>query len=372
MVIKFSAWTYETFYNSNHPEYVAIRNIIKQNPQHDFVLVGHGRHYEHFRFGNTLFYNFGSGNKFRDLFSFSLNFWLPIFLKPSIIVGMGVRDIMPMSLSSKIIRAKMIPTITSDIWYEVSPIPKPLQIVFKSLLGASFRTSPAILAISKSIKKELVEDFKTNPQKVFVYKYKISDIFNPYVSSDLKKKLNPFGPIVLTVCRISQQKGLQYLVEAALLVVKKFPNVKFVIRAYSSEEKYRASLLHLINGYNLQKNFEIIEEFSSYEEIPKYMVAADVFVLPSISEGLPVVILEAMACGVPVIASRTSGIPDVIMDKYNGLLVQPRDAQDLANAIIAVLTNKTLRNSLLHGALLTSNLEKQNEFQSLLTKIVFT
>jgi glycosyltransferase involved in cell wall biosynthesis len=121
----------------------------------------------------------------------------------------------------------------------------------------------------------------------------------------------------------------------------------------------------------LQKYFEIIEEFSSYEEIPKYMSAADVFVLPSISEGLPVVILEAMACGLPVIASRISGIPDVVVDNHNGLLVQPRDAKGFANAIITVLSNEKLRSSLSKGALLTSRDAKQNEFNGLLTKIIF-
>ena len=122
----------------------------------------------------------------------------------------------------------------------------------------------------------------------------------------------------------------------------------------------------------MQKYFEIIEEFSSYEEIPKYMVAADVFVLPSISEGLPVVILEAMACGVPVIASRISGIPDVLVNEYNGLLIEPKCVQDLANAIISVLSNENLRSSLSQGALLTSHQVKQNEFQRLLNNLIFT
>jgi glycosyltransferase involved in cell wall biosynthesis len=372
MIIKYTAWDYETFYKLKHPEYVAIRNIVSQNPSHDFILFGTGQRYEHFRIGKTKVYNLGySGdNKFAYLLFFFMKFWLPISLRPSIIVDLGGRDIMPTALASKVIRAKLIPTITNDIWYEVSPIPKPLQSVFKSLLRASFHASLAILAISESIKKELIEDFKTNPKKVFVYQYKISDIFSPYVSSDVKKKLNPGGPIVLTVCRISPQKGLQYLVEAALPVVKKFPSVKFVIRAPSSEAKYRANLLRLIKGYNLQKYFEIIEEVSPYEEIPKYMVAADVFVLPSISEGLGIVILEAMACGVPVIGSRIGGIPDIIVDKYNGLLVQPRDAQGLSNAIITVLSNENLRSSLSQGALLTSHNAKQNEFQSLLAKLI--
>jgi glycosyltransferase involved in cell wall biosynthesis len=373
MIIKYSSWNYETFCKSNHPEYVAIRSLVSQNPQHDFLLFGQGQRYEHFRIGKTNLYNLGysGGNKFSYLFFLLVKFWLPILLRPSVIVDMGPRDLVPTALASKVIQARLISTVGSDIWYEVSFLPKPLQRVFRSLLRASFNASDAILAISESIRKELIKDFKTTPTKVFVYRYTISDIFSPNVSRELKKKINPTGPIVLTVCRISPQKGLEYLVEAASAVVEKFPSVKFVIRAYSSEAKYRTNLLSLINGYNLQKYFEIIEEFSSYEEIPKYMSAADVFVLPSISEGLPVVILEAMACGLPVIASRISGIPDVVVDNHNGLLVQPRDAKGFANAIITVLSNEKLRSSLSKGALLTSRDAKQNEFNGLLTKIIF-
>jgi glycosyltransferase involved in cell wall biosynthesis len=372
MIIKYSSWNYETF-RSSHPEYAAIRSLVSQNARHDFLLFGQGRRYEHLRIGKTSIYNLGysGGNKFSYLFFLLVKLWLPIFLRPSVIVDMGGRDLIPTAIASRVIRARLIPIIGSDIWYEVSLIPRPLQRVFRSLLRASFHASDAILAISESIRRELIEDFKTDPTKVFVYRYKISDIFNPHVSKDLKQKINPNGPIVLTVCRISPQKGLQYLVEAASAVVKKFPRVKFVIRAYSSEAKYRANLLHLIDGHNLQKYFEIIEEFSSYEEIPRYMAAADVFVLPSISEGLPVVILEAMACGVPVIGSRVGGIPDVVADNINGLLVRPRDVQGFASALITVLSNENLRSSLSHGALLTSELARQNEFGILLNRLLF-
>lgn len=374
MIIKYSFWNYERFFKSNHPEYATIRNLISLNASHDFILIGQGRRYEHFRIGNTQIYNLGysDGNKFSYLLYLFVKLLLPIFMRPSIILDMCVRDLIPTAFASRVLRAKLISLIGSEIWYELSFIPKPLKKIYKSLLRVAFHASNTILAISESVRKELIEDFAISPKKVIVYRYKVSEIFNPYVSKDLKKKLNPNGPIVLTVCRISPQKGLEYLIEAALILVQKFPNIKFVIKAYSSIPNYRRKLLKLINDHNLQRYFKIIEEFSSYEEIPKYMSAADVFVLPSISEGLGLVILEAMACGVPVIGSRMGGISDVIVNNYNGLLVQPRNVQDLANAIIAVLSNENLRCVLSNGALLTSIHAKQNELSSLLTKLIFT
>lgn len=372
MIIKFSPWTLETYYTSEHPEYVAIRNMVSKNPQHDFILVGHGLKYEHFRYGKTLFYNLGSGSKFKYLLSFFMNFWLPLLLRPSIIVCMTGINLIPMTIASMFIRAKIIPTIVSDIWYSLLIVPKTLKSLFKALLRASFQRSYAILAISKSIKRELKDDYKIRPDKVFVYKYRISDIFNQNVPDDLKEILNPSGPVVLTVCRISPQKGLEYLVEASPAVIKKIPNVSFVIRAYSSEEKYEKHLIGLIYKYNVRKNFKILIEFSRYEEIPKYMAASDVFVLPSVSEGNPVVVLEALACGKPVVASKVGGVPDILIDGYNGLLVEPGDVEGLAEAVTKILSDKTLRKRLSEGALVTIQRMKENEFENLLNKLIFS
>jgi glycosyltransferase involved in cell wall biosynthesis len=372
MIVKSAAWDYEAFYKSKHPEYVAIRNLISQNPQHDFILIGHGRNFEHFKFGKILIYNLGSGNKFRYLLSQGLNFLLPLFLRPSVVVGMGGSNLIPTGFASALTRAKFIPVIVIDLWYSLSEMPVTMRSLIKELLRATLLTSYAVLAISESIRKELVEVYNMSSEKVLVYKYKISDIFNPNVPNDLKKTLNPSGPVVLTICRINPQKGLEYLVKASQAVAKKVPNVRFVVRAYASEVGYRSSLLNLISECNVQGHFKILEEFSPYEEIPRYMAASDVFVLPSISEGLAVVILEAMACGVPVIGSKIGGISDVVVDGYNGLLVEPRDVQGLADAIIRVLSDENLRHTLSCGALSTTQRVKQNEFQSLLSKLIIS
>lgn len=371
MIIKYSPWDSYAFYKSEHPEYVAIRNLITQNPEHDFILIGHGRNFEHFRLERVAIYNLGSGNKFRYLFSISLNFLLPIFLRPSVVVGMGGINEIPIAMGSFFTRAKFIPVIVIDLWYSLSPMPVVVRSITKALLRSSLRTSYAILSISEGIKKELVEVYGIHPEKTLVYAYKISDIFNPLVPKDLKKTLNPSGPVVLTVCRINPQKGLQYLVEASQTVAKKIPNVRFVVRAYASEARYKNTLLNLISRCNVQDYFKIIEEFSPYEEVPRYMAASDVFVLPSISEGLPMVILEAMACGLPVIGSKIAGISERVINGYNGLLVEPKDVQGLSDAIIRVLSDENLRRELSSGALTTAQQVRRDEFKSLLSKLIF-
>jgi glycosyltransferase involved in cell wall biosynthesis len=106
------------------------------------------------------------------------------------------------------------------------------------------------------------------------------------------------------------------------------------------EEKERLEALSIKLG--IQKSVQFIGEVP-HEQIPSYMQQADIFVLPSISEGFPSVILEAMACGLPIVASRVGGIPDIITNDTNGYLVEVKDSTDLANKMIILLQDDVLR-----------------------------
>ena len=72
------------------------------------------------------------------------------------------------------------------------------------------------------------------------------------------------------------------------------------------------------------------------------MAASDVFVLPSLSEGFPVVILEAMACGLPIVATNVGGIPYVVNEEENGFLVMPKNSEQIAEKILFLLENKNV------------------------------
>lgn len=91
---------------------------------------------------------------------------------------------------------------------------------------------------------------------------------------------------------------------------------------------------------------------------PLYYKAADVFILPSTmnTESFGIVNLEAMACGVPIVASNIGGIPDIVKDGENGLLVQPKNTEALANAIIYLLENEDMKKKLgLNGKMKVKN-----------------
>ncbi len=143
------------------------------------------------------------------------------------------------------------------------------------------------------------------------------------------------------------------LVNASNAILAKFPNAKIIIKGYTSEEDYKQKIEALIKANNLDAKVVMLDG-SPNEEIAKYMAAADVFVLSSISEGLGVVILEALSSGLPVVATRVGGVVDIINSGYNGLLVNARDSDSLANAIIQVLSDNKLREHLITGALETT------------------
>ena len=110
---------------------------------------------------------------------------------------------------------------------------------------------------------------------------------------------------------------------------------------------------------------------SPHGEIPKFLAAADVFVLPSLSEGFPLVILEALASGVPVVATPVGGIPDVLTSGSNALLVEPGNVDELAEAITRILSDDTLRQNLINNGLRTSHQIKENEIERLLNYYMF-
>ena len=377
MISKFSNWDINKFNMSEHPEYVAIRNIVTNHRDHAFILVGEGNSYGHFRSDNIDFYNLKADTKPSYVLSSIIKFALPLLLRPSSVVSLGgARSLIPFGVSTFVTRVRFVPVITTEISYGSKVVPSPLRNIVTFALKATFKNSYSILAISKSIVNEIIHDYCIDPKKVHLYRYRISEIFNPLVTKHLKSYLNPIGPVVMTVCRMDPGKGLEYLISASAIIAKNIPNVKIVIKGSSyrssppSMRKYEEKLRQQIRELKLDERVAILD-FSPYSEIPEYMSAADVFVLPSISEGLGLVILEAMATGVPVVASRVGGIPDILINEHNGLSVEPRDVEGLAEAIARILSDEKLKKRLIEGGLITIRGMKENELEILLSRFMF-
>jgi glycosyltransferase involved in cell wall biosynthesis len=153
--------------------------------------------------------------------------------------------------------------------------------------------------------------------------------------------LNAEGSAVVgVVARLDMQKGFAYLLRAARELCKRFHGLKFVI---AGEGPDRDAIEEMIQQYGLQSNVVLAGQQSN---MPAIYAAMDIFVLPSLNEGLPMTVLEAMAACKPVIATRVGAIPSVIKDGENGLLVDPRNSEGLRSAIASLLDDPERRRRL--------------------------
>jgi len=162
------------------------------------------------------------------------------------------------------------------------------------------------------------------------------DRFN--ISVDISSKKRELGiseraTVIGTVGRLVEQKGHRYLLEAAKMVVNKFPDAKFII---IGDGPLRGELEEQALNLGVKENIVFT---GGREDIPELMAIMDIFVLPSITEGLPLVLLEAMVSKKPIIGTRVGGIPEVIEDGVTGLLVEPANSGGLANQIAILLMN---------------------------------
>jgi len=164
-------------------------------------------------------------------------------------------------------------------------------------------------------------------------------MFNPNVKSDIKKDYKINGPIILTVGRLSKEKGIEYTIKAMPTILKKIPEIKLIIVGAGPEEN---NLKKLSKKLNLTGNVVFTGGIPN-KNLSRFYKSADVFVLPSLREGMGLVLLEAMACGTPVIGSNTGGITDIIKYGESGFLVKPKDPEDIAEKIIVLLSNKELQ-----------------------------
>lgn len=143
--------------------------------------------------------------------------------------------------------------------------------------------------------------------------------------------------VVGTVGRLVPVKGHKYLIEAAPKILKEVPGVKFVL---VGDGYLRPKLERLTYTLNVQDAFLFLDWRS---DIPEIMRMFDLFALPSLNEGMGKVLVEAMAAGKPIVASNAGGIPDLVMDGDNGLLVPPKNSDQLAEAIIKLLKDDKRR-----------------------------
>jgi len=145
------------------------------------------------------------------------------------------------------------------------------------------------------------------------------------------------APVVGNVAALVPHKGQRHLIEAAHLVIQQMPDVRFLILG---EGELRDSLERHVREHHLEKHV-FLPGFRT--DVLGCMKSFDLFVMSSVTEGLGTALLDAMACGKAIVATRTGGIPEVVEDGETGTLVPPRDHAAMAQAILAMLADDEQR-----------------------------
>jgi len=207
-----------------------------------------------------------------------------------------------------------------------------------------------IVAVSNQTKLEMEKIGFSNSQLFFIPNGVDIDQFkrlNNFEKTILRKKLNlPLTKLIATFSgRLVKQKGLDVLLKAINEVIKEFPDFHLIISGAgelqdNSEENV---LKQFVSENNLGTSVTFIGNVYNWVD---YLNASDFFFFPSRWEGLPNALLEAAACGLPIIASNIGGNVDIIKDSYNGLLFESENSKELAEKIIYLIKNKNLQQEL--------------------------
>ncbi|MEN6293871.1 MAG: glycosyltransferase family 4 protein [Methanobacterium sp.] len=213
---------------------------------------------------------------------------------------------------------------------------KPL---LKSMIKFILKRSDYVFVVSDSLKENVLKLGIEGLEDKLSITYNSVDVerFRPDQISTFKKEIhiNQQKPVVLFVGNLVWQKGVEYLIRA-----KEFLNVDAEIVIVGD-----GPLLEELKGIVEFEKMEGITFTGARNDIENIMPSADVVVVPSVSESFGIVILEAMASGKPVVATKVGGIPEVVNKKI-GILVNPEDPVGLAEAINKILQDKELKENM--------------------------
>ena len=202
-----------------------------------------------------------------------------------------------------------------------------------------------MIAVSEDIKEFLATDVGIPPSRITTITNGIDTqryAAAPSLRAALRTELGLAAdqPVIGCVGRLEPVKGHTHLIQAARAMREKYPRAVFVLAGQGS---LREALEREVQTLGLG---ECVRFLGYRNDVSRLLAALDIFVLPSLSEGLPLALLEAMAAGVPVVASRVGGIPEVIRDGNNGLLATPGDPGSFAEKLCVLLDRPAFAHTL--------------------------
>jgi len=197
----------------------------------------------------------------------------------------------------------------------------------------------AVFAVSEEVRRHCIEVDKIDPSRVLtVYNGLDLDTWSTARRPEVR-----FEKIITTVGNIRRVKGHDVLIRATSQILQRFPSVKLQIAGGVLEPEYHKELQELVAELNLTEHVQFLGALTDLRE---HFAQADIFVLPSRSEGFSNAIVEAMAAGLPVVATKVGGNAEAVEDGKTGFIVPSEDAAALANAICRLLATPEEANAM--------------------------
>ena len=202
------------------------------------------------------------------------------------------------------------------------------------------RRVSGFVAVSEEVERSIVRKLGPIEDKVFTISNGV-DITQFEKDEDRTQVTQMLGFesdvfLAVVVGRFHVQKGHSYLVEATPTISEQYPQVKFL---FIGEGQLEKDLKSQVNRLKLNENIYFL---GTRSDVPAILAAVDLFVLPSLWEGLSIALLEAMAAGKPIVATAVSGTSEVMIPGKTGLLVPPGNSRLLAEAILRILAEPAL------------------------------
>ena len=199
--------------------------------------------------------------------------------------------------------------------------------------------SKKIVFVSDRLRNHFIQEYGFSSGKsVTIYNGVDTSVFLPQRDDSIRKELG-LGPehiLIGAIGNIRPAKGYEYFLKAASLVINKHPECRFLIAGEGSGKLYE-SLVNLREKLSMEESFFFL---GFRENVVKIYNNIDIFVLSSVSEGFSISTIEAMACGLPVVVTRSGGPEEIVEDGISGILVESGNERSLADGILNCIEDK--------------------------------
>jgi teichuronic acid biosynthesis glycosyltransferase TuaC len=234
-----------------------------------------------------------------------------------------------------------LPVASLAVGSDVMVYPDRMPVLWQRLCDTLTQVALPV-GVSQSVCRRLAETGRCRREPLCIYLSRDAGQFAPAANKEqIRQQLGwpAKGIVAVYLGGLVETKGLSELAAAAEPLLERYPDFRLVCVG-DGPSRERISDVQARLG---RQDAVVLPGRVAPDDVPRFLQAADFLVLPSYSEGMPQAVLEAMNCGLPVVATRVGGVPEAVLDGETGLLVEPRNVEQLRGALERMITDEQFR-----------------------------